>query len=79
MSTAIDLGSVTGFVTSSGGLPISGASVYVYKHMELIDSAEKNPGYSTSVITESDVSYSFSDLPPIIHLEYVRQVRRTLS
>jgi hypothetical protein len=60
---AIDLGSVTGFVTSSGGLPISGASIQVYKHMGLIDSADKNQGYSTSVITESDGSYSFNDLP----------------
>jgi Carboxypeptidase regulatory-like domain len=61
--TAIDLGSVTGFVTSSDGLPISGALIQVYKHMGLIDSADKNQGYSTSVITESDGSYSFNDLP----------------
>jgi len=60
---AIDLASVNGFVTSSDGLPISGASVHVYKHMGLIDSADKNPGYSTSVITETDGSYSFNDLP----------------
>ena len=59
----IDLGSVNGFVTSSDGLPISGAIVHVYKHMGLIDSADKNPGYSTSVITKSDGSYSFGDLP----------------
>lgn len=60
---AIDLGSVTGFVISSDGLPISGASVHVYKHTGLIDSADKNPGYSTSVIIKSDGSYSFDDLP----------------
>src|SRR5919198_3866562 len=59
----MDLGSMNGFVTSSDGLPISGASVHLYKHMGLIDSADKNPGYSTSVITKSDGSYSFDDLP----------------
>lgn len=59
----IDLGSVNGFVTSSDGLPISGASVHVYKHTGLIDSADKNPGYSTFFITKSDGSYSFDDLP----------------
>jgi Carboxypeptidase regulatory-like domain len=59
----IDLGSVNGVVTSSDGLPMSGAIVHVYKHMGLIDSADKNPGYSTSVITKSDGSYSFGDLP----------------
>ena len=60
---AIDLGSVTGFVISSNGLPISGASVHVCKHTGLIDSADKNPGYSTSIIIKSDGSYSFDDLP----------------
>jgi hypothetical protein len=59
----IDLGRVNGFVTSSDGLPMSGAIVHVYKHMGLIDSADKNPGYSISVITKSDGSYSFGDLP----------------
>ena len=54
---------MNGFVTSSDDLPISGATVHVYKHMGLIGSADKNPGYSTSVITESDGSYSFNDLP----------------
>jgi hypothetical protein len=61
--TATDLGSVTGFVTSSDGLPISGTLVHVYKHTGLIDSADKNPGYSTYVITKPDGSYSFDDLP----------------
>ena len=60
---AIDLGSVNGFVMSSDGLPVDGASVVVYKHMGLIDSADKNAGYSTSIITESDGSYSFDGLP----------------
>lgn len=60
---AIDLGSVNGFVMSSDGLPVSGASLLVYKHMGLVDSAEKKAGYSTSVLTESDGSYSLYDLP----------------
>ena len=60
---AIDLGSVKGFVMSSDGLPLPGTSVTVYKHMGLIDSADKNAGYSTSIITESDGSYSFDGLP----------------
>ena len=60
---AIDLGNVNGLVTSSDGLPISGASVHVCKHTGLIDSADKNPGYSTSIIIKSDGSYSFNSLP----------------
>lgn len=60
---AIDLGSVNGFVMYSDGSPVAGASVIVYKHMGLIDSADKNAGYSTSVTTESDGSYSFDGLP----------------
>jgi hypothetical protein len=60
---ATDFGGAIGFVMSSGGLPVDGASIVVYKHMGLIDSADKNAGYSTSVITESDGSYSFDDLP----------------
>jgi hypothetical protein len=59
----IDLGTVNGFVMGSDDLPVDGASVVVYKHMGLIDSADKNVGYSTSVITESDGSYSFDGLP----------------
>ena len=59
----VDLGSVNGFVTSSDGLPVSGATVHVYKHMGLIDSADKNAGYSTSVTTESDGSFVLRDLP----------------
>jgi len=62
-SPAMDLGSVNGFVTSSDGLPVDGASVIVYKHMGLIDSADKNAGYSASIITEADGSYSFDGLP----------------
>jgi hypothetical protein len=60
---AIDLGSVNGFVTSSDGSPVDGGSVIVYKHMGLIDSADKNAGYSASIITEADGSYSFDGLP----------------
>lgn len=60
---AIDLGNVNGFVMSSDGLPIGGASVHVYKHMGLIYSADKKAGYTTSEITKSDGSYSFDDLP----------------
>jgi hypothetical protein len=59
---AIDLGSVNGFVMGSDGSPVGGASVVVYKHMGLIDSANKSAGYSTSVITEPDGSYSFDGL-----------------
>jgi hypothetical protein len=58
-----DLGSVSGFVMSLDGLPIEGASVVIYKHMGLIDSADKNAGYIDYVLTESDGSYSFDDLP----------------
>ena len=58
-----DLGNVNGFVMNPEGLPVTGASVHVYKHMGLIDSADKKAGYSTSVITKSDGSYSFNDLP----------------
>jgi carboxypeptidase family protein len=58
-----DLGSVNGFVISPSGLPVSGASLLVYKHMGLPGSADKSPGYSTSVVTDSDGAYLFSDLP----------------
>jgi hypothetical protein len=58
-----DLGSVSGFVMSSDGLPIEGASVVIYKHMGLIYSADKNAGYIDYVLTESDGSYSFDGLP----------------
>ena len=57
-----DFGSVNGFVMSSG-LPVDGASVVIYKHMGLANSADKSVGYSTSVMTESDGSYSFNSLP----------------
>jgi hypothetical protein len=58
-----DLGSIMGFVRSSDGLPIAGASVVIYKHMGLIYSADKNADYTEYVITESDGSYSFDGLP----------------
>jgi len=58
-----DLGSVNGFVMSSNGLPLDGALVVIYKHMGLANSADKSAGYSTSVMTESDGSYSFNSLP----------------
>ena len=58
-----DLGSVNGFVIGSSGLPVSGASLLVYKHMGLTGSADKNPGYSSSVTTNSDGAYSLNDLP----------------
>lgn len=62
MST-IDHGSVSGFVMSSDGLPVEGASVHVYKHMGLVNSADKNAGYSTSITTNSQGAYSFDSLP----------------
>ena len=62
-STNIDLGSVNGFVMSSQGLPVDGASVAIYKNMGLANSADKGAGYTTSVMTESDGSYSFNSLP----------------
>jgi hypothetical protein len=61
--TAIDLGSVSGSVISSDDLPVDEASVLVYKHMGLVNSADKNAGYSTSVTTESDGSFVLRDLP----------------
>jgi hypothetical protein len=59
-SSDVDLGSVNGFVIGSGDSP--GASVVVYKQMGLINSAVKNAGYSSSVVTNSDGSYVFSGL-----------------
>jgi Carboxypeptidase regulatory-like domain len=58
-----DLGSVKGFVMNSDGLPVDGASVVAYKQMELFNSEVKNAGYSSSVVTNSDGSYLFNDLP----------------
>jgi hypothetical protein len=58
-----DLGSVSGFVMSSDGLPIEGASAVFYKHMGLIYSADKKAGYIDYVLTDSDGSYSFDGLP----------------
>ena len=59
----IDLGSVNGFVMNSDDLPVDGASVAVYKHTGLANSADMNAGHSTSVITDSNGSYSFDGLP----------------
>ena len=58
-----DLGSVSGFVTSSNSIPVDRASIVAYKSMGLAHSAEKNAGYSTFVVTESDGSFVLSDLP----------------
>jgi Carboxypeptidase regulatory-like domain len=63
MSTPDNLGSVKGFVISSDDLPVEGASVVAYKQMELINSEVENVGYSSSVLTNSDGSYLFNDLP----------------
>jgi hypothetical protein len=62
-STPDNLGSVKGFVICSDGLPVEGVSVVAYKQMELINSEVKNIGYSSSVVTNSDGSYLFNDLP----------------
>ena len=59
----IDLGSVIGIVIGSDGSPINGASVSIYKQMGLIDSAVKNAGYFSSLVTKSDGSYIFTDVP----------------
>jgi Carboxypeptidase regulatory-like domain len=62
-----DLGSVKGFVISSDGSPVDGASVVAYKQMELINSEVKNVGYSSSVVTNSDGSYLFTGLPSEVY------------
>jgi hypothetical protein len=62
-TSATDLGRVSGLVMSSDGLPVDGASVVVYKHMGLINSVDKNAGYTYTVISEPDGSYSFDTLP----------------
>jgi hypothetical protein len=59
----IDLGSVNGIVIGSDGSPVNGASVVIYKQMGLIDSAVKNAGYSSSLVTNSDGSYIFKGVP----------------
>jgi Carboxypeptidase regulatory-like domain len=60
----IDLGSVSGFVIGPDDSPVDGASLVVYKQMGLIiDSAVKNAGYSSSVVTKSNGSYIFDGLP----------------
>ena len=57
----IYLGSVNGIVIGSDDSPINGASVSIYKQMGLIDSAVKNAGYFSSLVTKSDGSYVFTD------------------
>jgi hypothetical protein len=54
---ATDLGSVKGHVIESDRLPINGALVQIYKHMPLMDSAERKAGFTSSVRTGSVVSY----------------------
>jgi hypothetical protein len=61
--STIDPESVNGFVISSDGLPVDGASVAAYKKMGFANSADKNPGYSNSVIVDSDGSFALEDLP----------------
>jgi hypothetical protein len=59
----IDRGSVNGFVISSDGLPIDGASVVAYKKMGFANSVDKDPGYSSSAIADSDGSFVLDSLP----------------
>jgi hypothetical protein len=58
-----DLGSVNGFVISSDGLPVDGASVVAYKKMGFANSADKKAGYSSSVIADSEGRYVLDSLP----------------
>ena len=58
MST-IDLGSVSGVVKGSEDLPVEGALIHVYKHTGLADSTNKNAGYSASITTNYDGTYSY--------------------
>jgi hypothetical protein len=67
VTSTIDLGSVSGSVISSDDLPVEGASVHVYKHMGLVNSADKNAGYSTSIPTNPDGTYSFDSLPSDVY------------
>ena len=59
----VDFGSTDGFVMSSDGSPLAGATVQGYKHTALASSADENVGYSSSVLTEVDGSYELSGLP----------------
>jgi hypothetical protein len=80
--SSVDLGSVNGFIMSSNGLPVGGASVHVYKHMGLIDSVDKNVGYSASIMTDSDGSYLFDGLPSGVYkftVTYPNGVVRTIG
>jgi carboxypeptidase family protein len=58
-----DLGSVNGFVISSDGSPVDGASVVADKKMGFANSADKNGGYSTSVIADLEGQYVLDNLP----------------
>jgi Carboxypeptidase regulatory-like domain len=58
-----DIGEMSGFVMGSGGSPVEGASIVIYKIAPLIDSFEKKVGYTTYTTTNDDGSYSFSDFP----------------
>ena len=78
----IDLGSVNGFIIGTNGLPVGGASVVVYKQMGLIGSAINNPSYSSSVVTSTDGSYLFDDLPSGVYkfeVTYPDKIIQTLD
>jgi hypothetical protein len=60
---------------SSDDLLIEGASVHVYKHMGLVNSADKNAGYSTSIPTNPDGTYSWV----CIHIVYVLNLEKTCN
>lgn len=62
-----DLGSVSGSVMSSNGLPVGGALVEGYKQLGLVGSVDKSTGYSTFVMTKPDGSYLLSGLPSGIY------------
>ena len=64
----IDLGSVDGFVIDSDGLPVDGASVVAYKKMGFANSADKNAGYSSSVIANLNGSFALENLPSGIYI-----------
>jgi hypothetical protein len=50
-------------VIGSNGLPVDGASVVAYKKMGFANPADKNVGYSSSVIADSDGSFVLDSLP----------------
>ena len=82
ITSAIDLGSVSGFVMSSDGLPVNGASVHVYKKMGLANSVDKNAGHSTSVVTKLDGSYTLDSLPSGVYrfaVTYPNNIVQTIN